>query len=258
MLNEDKFWKRRVVSALFSLVLTAWTTSLFAQEKQSSSSDPRLESSAEPAPAGRSIKPNPATSDAEREDRSVDEPENAPGADSTFSNLFDLGLPIPDYVYEPSYYQSYGLGARPIADYAPAGYEGRDYQDSPGFPEFRRITPPPPPTAEDKGRVVTRGMFPGSFLVPGVNTSFRLRGFVRLAGLNDFQPMGVPDAFVTNSIPVPATVGQNFNFSARMSRFALESWTPTNFRDWTIHTFIEGDFFNGPGQAAGGGGNPVL
>ena len=44
--------------------------------------------------------------------------------------------------------------------------------------------------------------------------------------------------------------------SARISRFALESWTPTDFCDWNVHTFIEGDFFNGPGQAAGGGGNP--
>jgi DcaP outer membrane protein len=61
---------------------------------------------------------------------------------------------------------------------------------------------------------------------------------------------------VTNMIPVPQEFGQNFNMSARISRFALESWTPTDFCDWNVHTFIEGDFFNGPAQAAGGGGNP--
>src|SRR5690606_33719620 len=40
------------------------------------------------------------------------------------------------------------------------------------------------------------------------------------------------------------------------SRFAIESWTPTDYKEWNIHTFVEGDFFNGPAQAAGGGGNP--
>jgi hypothetical protein len=36
----------------------------------------------------------------------------------------------------------------------------------------------------------------------------------------------------------------------------VETWTPTPFKEWTVHTFLEGDFFNGPAQAAGGGGNP--
>ena len=44
--------------------------------------------------------------------------------------------------------------------------------------------------------------------------------------------------------------------SGRISRFAIESWTPTNYCDWNVHTFIEGDFFNGLPQAVGGGGNP--
>jgi len=67
---------------------------------------------------------------------------------------------------------------------------------------------------------------PGSFLVPGTNTSFRLRGFVRLMGLYDLNPSGVPDAFVTNLIPVPQQHGENANLSARMSRIATETWTP--------------------------------
>jgi hypothetical protein len=163
---------------------------------------------------------------------------------------------LPDFFYDTEEYNTWGLGVRPIADYAPAGYEARDYQDAPGVPEFTRLTPPLMPEAGDVGKVVTRGIVPGSFLVPGTNTSFRLRGFVRLAALYDFDPIGVPDAFVTNTIPVPQQDGQNVNMSARISRFALESWTPTEFCDWNVHTFIEGDFFNGPGQAAGGGGNP--
>ncbi|MEZ6073488.1 MAG: DcaP family trimeric outer membrane transporter [Pirellulales bacterium] len=171
-------------------------------------------------------------------------------------NVFDDVRNLPPYYYDYWYYNTYGIGARPLPDYAPPGYEPRDYQDAPGVPEFSRITPPPLPSEVDTGNFVTRGMYPGSFLVPGVNTSIRLRGFVRLAALGDFDPIGVADAFVTNSIPVPQQVGRNFNMSARISRFALESWTPTNFRDWNVHTFIEGDFFNGAAQAAGGGGNP--
>src|SRR5262249_49791470 len=101
---------------------------------------------------------------------------------------------------------------------------------------------------------VTRGLFPGSFLVPGTNTSFRFRGFVRATGLYDFNPIGSRDDFVTNTIPVPQQNGQNQNISARYSRIGLDTWTPTPFFEWNVHTFIEGDFFNGPAQAVGGGG----
>jgi hypothetical protein len=163
---------------------------------------------------------------------------------------------LPEYYFQPDYDEDPGIDVRPLADYAPPGYEPRDYQDAPGVPEFRPITPPLPPTREDAGRVVTRGVVPGSFLVPGTNTSFRLRGFVRLAALYDLDPIGSTDSFVTNTIPVPQLEGQNFNMSGRISRFALESWTPTSFHEWNVHTFIEGDFFNGPAQAVGGGGNP--
>jgi hypothetical protein len=163
---------------------------------------------------------------------------------------------LPAYVFQRSYYDTWDVGARPIADYAPPGYEARDYQSAPGVPEFTPITPTPRSTEVYEDTVVTRGIYPGSFLVPGTSTSFRLRGFVRLAALGDFDPIGSTDSFVPNSIPVPQESGRNFNMSARMSRFAIESWTPTDFKDWNVHTFVEGDFFNGPPQAAGGGGNP--
>ncbi len=163
---------------------------------------------------------------------------------------------LPDYYYRESYYDTYGLGARPIADYAPPGYEARDYESAPGVPEFTPITPPPRPAAAGASNYVARGMMPGSFLVPGTATSMRLRGFVRLAGMADFDPIGSTDSFATNTIPVPQEEGRNYNMSVRMSRFALESWTPTSFHEWNVHTFIEGDFFNGAAQAAGGGGNP--
>jgi hypothetical protein len=74
--------------------------------------------------------------------------------------------------------------------------------------------------------------------------------------LYDLNPIGSRDDFVTNTIPVPKETGQNTNVSARFSRIGLDTWTPTSIYDWNVHTFIEADFFNGPAQAVGGGGNP--
>jgi hypothetical protein len=163
---------------------------------------------------------------------------------------------LPEYVFDRGYYETEGVGARPLADYAPEGFEPREEQDAPGAPEFTPIAPPVRISPEERQKFVSRGIYPGSFVVPGTNTSFRLRGFVRLAALNDFDPIGSTDSFVTNTIPAPLQSGENFNMSGRISRFAIESWTPTNYCDWNVHTFIEGDFFNGPAQAVGGGGNP--
>lgn len=172
------------------------------------------------------------------------------------ADYFSEGRRLPAYYYRPDYYNTAGIGARPLADYAPPGYEAREFQEAPGVPEFTPLTPPPVPTAAQLADGVVRGMMPGSFLVPGSATSVRLRGFVRLGGMIDFDPIGSRDDFVTNTIPVPQESGQNFNMSARYSRFAIETWTPTAFNEWNAHTFIEGDFFNGAAQAAGAGGNP--
>src|SRR5581483_7590494 len=111
--------------------------------------------------------------------------------------------PLPDYFYDPAYYQQPVVSPRTVEEYAPPGYEARDQQWGPGTPEFTPLTPPPPITPDEAAKFVSRGIMPGSFLVPGTNTSFRFRGFARLMGLYDFNPAGVPDAFVTNSIPAP-------------------------------------------------------
>jgi hypothetical protein len=92
---------------------------------------------------------------------------------------------------------------------------------------------------------VTRGLFPGTYLVPGINTSFRWYGFVRLDGIFDFDPIGSTDDFVTATIPVPQGRGQNTVLTPRASRLGWETYTPTPLFDWTVYTRLETDFFNG-------------
>jgi hypothetical protein len=181
------------------------------------------------------------------------ETQDAPGVLEFFRPHAAL---LPDYFYQPAYYETPITSPRSVDEYAPPGYEARDQQLGPGAPEFTPITPPPELTPGEAAKFVSRGIMPGSFLVPGTDTSFRIRGFVRLMGLYDFDPIGSRDSFVPNTIPVPQSTGENYNMSARMSRIGTETWTPTPVFDWTVHTFIEGDFFNGADQAAGGGGNP--
>ncbi|MDX1944798.1 MAG: DcaP family trimeric outer membrane transporter [Pirellulaceae bacterium] len=184
------------------------------------------------------------------------ESQDAPGVPEFSPDYDRYSDPVPSYVYDPDYYNYYDSAVHQIADYAPPGYETRDYQSAPGDPEYTPITPPVRVTQSEREKFVVGGIAPGSFLAPGTNTSVRIRGFVRLAALYDLDPIGLRDAFVPNTIPVPQTDGQNYNMSGRISRFGIETWTPTNWCDRTVHTFIEGDFFNGPDQAAGGGGNP--
>jgi hypothetical protein len=179
--------------------------------------------------------------------------QESPGVPEFFHPVSD---PLPPYYYRPAYYERPVVSPHSIEIYGPPGYEDRDQQVGPATPEYIPITPPTPVTPEEREKFVTRGIFPGSFLVPGTNTSFRIRGFVRLMGLYDFNPIGSRDSFVPNTIPVPQQHGENYNMSARMSRIATETWTPTPFNEWTLHTFVEADFFNGADQAVGGGGNP--
>jgi hypothetical protein len=183
--------------------------------------------------------------------------QNAPGVPEYDPEYRRWSEPVPEYIYDPDYYNTPYHEIKQLADYAPMGYEARDYQSAPGDPEYSPLTPPARVSQEERERLVVGGIAPGSFLAPGTNTSVRIRGFVRLAALYDLDPIGLRDAFVPNLIPVPQQSGQNFNMSGRISRFAIETWTPTDWCERTVHTFIEGDFFNGADQAAGGGGNPL-
>jgi hypothetical protein len=152
-----------------------------------------------------------------------------------------LAAPSPDYSRP-------GIGIRPISDYAPPGYQRTDPQGGIGMPLYRPIRVPTPeqmPTDLERDKFVTRGLFPGTYLVPGTNTSFKWYGFVRLDAIFDFNPIGGTDSFVTAQIPVPQGRGQNFAANPRYSRLGLDTWTPTSLFDWAVHTRIEVDFFNG-------------
>jgi hypothetical protein len=158
------------------------------------------------------------------------------------ANLYPpLQPPSPDYSRP-------GVGMRAISDYAPPGYQPTDPQGGLGASLYRPIPIPTPdqiPTDLEREKLVTRGLFPGTYLVPGTNTSFKWYGFVRLDSTSDLNPIGGTDSFVTAQIPVPQGRGQNFAANPRYSRLGLDTWTPTSVFDWTVHTRLEVDFFNG-------------
>jgi hypothetical protein len=157
------------------------------------------------------------------------------------------GLYAPLPPVSPDYSRP-GIGVRPISDYAPPGLQRTDPQGGLGAELYRPVPIPTPeqnPTDLERDKFVTRGLFPGTFLIPGTNTSFKIYGFVRLDGIFDFNPIGGTDSFVTAQIPIPQGRGQNVALNPRYSRLGLETWTPTPVFDWTVHTRIEVDFFNG-------------
>jgi hypothetical protein len=107
------------------------------------------------------------------------------------------------------------------------------------------------------------GSYPGSFLVPGTQTSFKVGGYVKGDFYYDFSAMqssigGVAPTsapFDGNShAPIPDKNGFNFTagtghnihgrtgMDAAESRFNIETRTPTSYGE--LKTFIEADFTN--------------
>jgi hypothetical protein len=121
----------------------------------------------------------------------------------------------------------------------------------------------------DKRRVaaaaaVEAGDKPRSWKLPGTNTSMNIGGFVKMSVLWDFGNSGQTTGTTTTegigagfhategSIADNVFNGGNFQFTARRSRFWIQTWTPT---DWgELRTYIEGDFA-GSGAAAGSSTN---
>ncbi|HZB91286.1 MAG TPA: hypothetical protein VE397_07590, partial [Stellaceae bacterium] len=91
------------------------------------------------------------------------------------------------------------------------------------------------------------GSFPGSFLVPGTNTSLKIGGFAKVAIIDDLSSAGsdAPDVVAPNSIPLRGSANSglhgNMRFNPRQSNFAFDVRTPTSYGE--LDTFILTDFF---------------
>ena len=116
----------------------------------------------------------------------------------------------------------------------------------------------------DKRRVaaaaaVEAGDKPRSWKLPGTNTSMNVGGFVKMQVLWDFSQSGQASSSTTTEgagagvYPVPGSAADNihnggsFQFTARRSRFWIQTWTPT---DWgELRTYIEADFAGSVGTS---------
>lgn len=117
------------------------------------------------------------------------------------------------------------------------------------------------PTASAPGG----GSFPGSFLVPGTNTSFAVHGFIQFDLTQDMGPHGGDDSIGIDGVPLEGSGASAANLAAhsanggitmgvKPTRPNIETRTPTAYGE--LKTYIEFDF----NQTAGGqlGGNADL
>ncbi len=101
-------------------------------------------------------------------------------------------------------------------------------------------------------QAVTGGEFPGSWKLPGSDTSISFSGYVKA---DSFFTMNAPstaigDSFAVTAIPLTGSAansqGGDFRMHSRQSRIRFDSRTPT---DWgSLRTRIEGDFFGPAGN----------
>jgi Porin subfamily len=91
------------------------------------------------------------------------------------------------------------------------------------------------------------GSFPGSFLVPGTNTSIKIGGFAKLAIIDDLSATTSVSPDVVSSADIalrgaPTSSNRgNFDFNPRQSSFFIDARTPTSYGE--LDTFIQADFF---------------
>jgi hypothetical protein len=100
---------------------------------------------------------------------------------------------------------------------------------------------------------VVGGDFPGSFKLPGSDTSLAIHGYTKLDFFYD-PDARIGDSFVQSSIPgnhnALSNTGPQVRLSARQSRISFETRTPTDYGQ--VGTYIQGDFFGtSPGSAGG-------
>ncbi|MFY0992075.1 DcaP family trimeric outer membrane transporter [Halomonas sp. C05BenzN] len=97
--------------------------------------------------------------------------------------------------------------------------------------------------------VVTGGDTPGSFKVPGTDTSVQIGGYIKLDAIYDLDQDLGDSLFVDGIDTSDDSSDASFRAHARQSRLFVKTSTPTAFGPATTH--LEGDFF-------GGGGNEVF
>ncbi len=103
-------------------------------------------------------------------------------------------------------------------------------------------------------KAVATGDFPGSWKMPGSNTSVSFSGYVKLDAIYDLDYDAGPDFFVggnPSGIPLDGTEDvRSFSMHARQTRLRFDSLTPTPIG--TLKTRIETDFFgSGRDNSAG-------
>jgi flagellar motor protein MotB len=95
-----------------------------------------------------------------------------------------------------------------------------------------------------EGTAYDSTQFPGSIPIPGSSAAIKIGGFVKMAIVESFDPIGTEDRFIVGTIPVPKKSGPT---TAALS----VNQTRLNFdlRDTTeagpLRAFIEGDFNGG-------------
>jgi hypothetical protein len=91
---------------------------------------------------------------------------------------------------------------------------------------------------------VVGGDFPGSFKLPGSDTSVAIHGYTKLDVLFDVNQQAGDSFDVTSLSPNGSAAerrGEQVQMHARQSRLTFETRTPTNYGQ--IFTVIQGDFF---------------
>ena len=99
------------------------------------------------------------------------------------------------------------------------------------------------------GTAVTRGDHPGSFKIPGTNTSVKIGGYVKADFIYDVDA-DLGDSFAASAIPADGSDADrksgNFRSHAKQTRLNFSTWTPTEVGE--VKLFIESDFFGQGGN----------
>jgi hypothetical protein len=86
------------------------------------------------------------------------------------------------------------------------------------------------------------GSFPGSFLVPGTNTSVKIGGFVKIVGIYDIDARN-GDTIAVDAIPIKGTAAASLHgatrLHARQSNISVDTRTPTAYGDLTTFVLID-------------------